>query len=69
MFILLVLGYALLGVYELVPLFKQKYWHDFWANCVLGVLSFTLFLLLCFHMRPPSPEQPIKEFITSIFGK
>jgi uncharacterized membrane protein HdeD (DUF308 family) len=69
MFILLILGYALLGVYELVPLYKQKYWRDFWVVALLGLLSVILFLLLCFNVKLQSPEQPIKEFITSIFGK
>jgi hypothetical protein len=69
MFILAIIDYSLLGVYELIPLYKQKYWHDFWANTILGVLSLTVTLLLCFDVKIPSPAQPIQEFITALFGK
>lgn len=69
MFVLVIIGYSFLSIYEFVPLFKQKLWKDFWTNAILGVFSFTIAMLLSFNIKIPSPEQPIRELITSIFGK
>jgi len=62
-------GYACLAIYEYIPLYKQKLWFDFWTNIALGSFSFTFAILLCLDVKIPSPEKPIREFITSIFGK
>jgi hypothetical protein len=67
--ILIIAGYSILLIYEFVPLYKQRLWHDFWVNAILGVLSFTVAILLCLDVVIPGPERPIREFITSIFGK
>lgn len=69
MFMLVMIGYAILVIYEFIPLYKQKLWHDFWVNAILGIFSFTIAILLSFDVKIPSPEQPIRELITSIFGK
>lgn len=69
MFILAITGYALLIIYEYIPLFKQKFWRELWVNGVLGIFSFTIAMLLSLNVKIPSPVTPIKEFITSIFGK
>lgn len=69
MFILVILIYSVLIIYDLRPLYKQKLWKDFWANLILGTLSFTIAILLSLNIKIPSPEKPIREFIVSIFGK
>lgn len=69
MFILVILCYSVLIIYELIPLYKQKLWQDFWANVILGTLSFTLAILISLNIKIPSPEKPIRELIVSIFGK
>jgi hypothetical protein len=69
MLILVILGYTCLVFYEFVPLYKKKLWWDFWTNTVLGILSFTFAVLLSLAIKIPSPEKPIREFITMIFGK
>jgi putative effector of murein hydrolase len=69
MFILVILIYLSLAVYELLPLYKQKFQRDFWASAVMLLFSFIVTFLLCFNIKMPSPETPIKEFITSILGK
>ena len=69
MFILVILAYALLVVYEFIPLYKQKLWRDFGVNAALSLFSFAIALLLSFDVKIPSPAQPIRELITSIFGK
>jgi hypothetical protein len=61
--------YSIWAVYELVPLYKQKYWRELWTNIVAGSFTFTLVVLICIDVKIPSPEEPIREFITSIFGK
>jgi hypothetical protein len=69
MFVLAIIGYALLAIYEFIPLYKQKLWRDFWANTVIGIFSFTIAILLCLDVKIPSPVKPIRELIISIFGK
>ncbi|NLK86936.1 MAG: hypothetical protein GX279_05540 [Clostridiaceae bacterium] len=68
MILLVIFSYALLAVYEFVPLYKQKLWKDFWSNTVLWALSFTSAILLCFDIKIPSPSPFIKSVIDSIMG-
>lgn len=69
MILLVVIIYLVLAIYEFIPLYKQKLWKDFWINAVLFTLSFTMIILISLDVKIPSPEKPIREFITSIFGK
>lgn len=69
MFLLVIAVYTLLVIYEFIPLYKQKLWRDLTVNAVLSLLSFTAAMLLSFKVAIPSPAVPIKELITSIFGK
>jgi len=69
MFVLVLLGYTLLAVYEFVPLYKQKLWNDFLVNTALGIISFTIALLLSLDVKIPSPEAPIRYVITTLFGR
>lgn len=69
MFVLVIIAYALLALFEFIPLYKQKLWRDFWVNAALCLLSFAVALLLSFDVKIPSPAGPIREFVTSIFGK
>lgn len=61
--------YAVLFMYEFIPLYKQKYWQDFWLNAILGLCSFTVALVLSFGGKIPSPAIPIQNVIESLFGK
>lgn len=69
MFALVIIGYGLLVIYEFIPLYKKKIWHDFWTNAILTGLSFTSAILLSLDVEIPSPEEPIRDLIVSIFGK
>lgn len=69
MFVLAIIGYTIWVIYEFIPLYKQKRWHDVWVNAVLGISSFIIAILLCLDVEIPSPEKPIRELIVSIFGK
>lgn len=69
MLILVIIAYIFLSIYELIPLYKQRLRNDFFVNLILEIISFTFVILLCFKVVIPSPEKPIRELITSIFGK
>lgn len=69
MFVLVITMYVLLGIYEFVPLYKQKLWKEFFVNMGLGIISFCLFLLLSFDIKIPSPAYPIQNLVTYIIGK
>jgi len=68
-YLLVVLGYLILVVLEFIPLYHQKQWRDFWTNAALGAISFTIVICISVGIKLPSPEAPIREFITSIFGR
>ena len=69
MIVLAIIGYALLVIFELIPLFRKKLWCDFWVYTVIGILSFAIAVLLCLEVKIPSPVKPIRDFVVSIFGK
>lgn len=69
MIVLVIALYALLAIYEFLPLYKQKFWRDFLTNMVIGTFSFTVAILLSLNVKIPSPVKPIEKFIISIFGK
>ncbi|MCX7921971.1 MAG: hypothetical protein N3B21_08170 [Clostridia bacterium] len=69
MILLVLIVYVLLIIYEFMPLYKQKLWRDFWVNMVLAAFSLTVAILLSLDVKVPSPEAPIRETITSVFGK
>jgi hypothetical protein len=69
MLVLVLIGYALLVIYDFVPLYKQKLWRDFYVNAALGTLSFATAVLLSLGVEIPSPAVPIKGVVTTLFGK
>ncbi len=69
MIIFVIIGYTFLVIFNFIPLYKKKLWPDFWVNSILGVLSLTLAVLISFHVKIPSPAEPIERLIISILGK
>lgn len=69
MIVLTLLGYILLALYEFIPLYKQKFWRDVWANAIIGIISFSMAILLSLEVKIPSPAIPIEKLITSVLGK
>lgn len=67
--ILVILGYAVLVIFEFVPLYKENKWIDFWVNAILFGVSFTIAILLSMDIKLPSPETPIRQLISALFGK
>jgi hypothetical protein len=69
MILLIIIGYAVLAVYEFVPLYKEKQSKELLVNGTLFILSFLTVVLISFDIIIPSPAVPIRNAITSIFGK
>jgi hypothetical protein len=69
MWAIVIVVYALLAIYDFLPLYKQKLWRDFWVNVAIGTLSFIMAILISIDVKIPSPAGPIKDFIISIFGE
>jgi hypothetical protein len=69
MIVIVVISYTILGVFEFVPLYKQKKWPDIIVNAVLFSFSFVVAVLLCFEVDIPSPSGSIRRVVISIFGK
>lgn len=69
MFVLVLAAYALLGIYEFVPLYKQKQWKDFFVNLALGIVSLCIGLLLSLDVDFISPILPIKNLLKTLWGE
>lgn len=69
MFLLPIVGYTLLVFIEFIPLYKKRPRREFWVTTGFGVLSLAIAILLSFGIKIPSPEKPIRELITMLFGK
>ncbi|AEV69737.1 hypothetical protein [Acetivibrio clariflavus] len=69
MFVLVLAAYVLLGIYEFVPLYKQKQWKDFFVNLALGIISLCIGLLLSLDVDFISPILPIKNLLKTLWGE
>lgn len=69
MVIVVVLAYAFIIYFDLVPLYRKKHWRDFWVNMTFSIFTFVIAILISLGVAIPSPAYPIKNFITSIVGK
>lgn len=69
MLVLVIIIYAILALYEFLPLYKEKEVKELAVNGVLFIFSFAIATLIFLGVSIPSPADPIKEVITSIFGK
>ena len=66
MMIILILGFALLGVIQITILVKKKHWRDLMAFCVFFVFSFVVCILQAKGVKLPSPTKGIRAFFGSI---
>lgn len=69
MLIIVLAAYTLIGVYDLLPLYKDNIHKDFWVEVVLTAISLIASVLIVLGIYIPSPEKPIREVITFILGK
>jgi hypothetical protein len=68
MIFLTILFYGIDTAYEAIPLYKEKQRRDFWVNLFLELCSFTAAVLITFGIPIPSPSEPIKNIVLSLFG-
>lgn len=61
--------FMILALYEFIPLIKQKLYKEVMVNGVIFIFAFVTFLLISVDVDIPSPSTPIRNFVTSIFGK
>jgi hypothetical protein len=66
MLVFVILGYALLSIYEFFPLYKENKQKEFYVNLVLGIISFTMAILISLRINIPSPAEAIKIVINYI---
>ena len=59
--------YILLVVFELVGIFKSKDKKLIWIYSIILVITYAIHILFIIGIKIPSPAEPIKNIITSIF--
>jgi len=69
MFVIVFVGYALLGIYEFVPLYKEKMWKEFYVNLGLTLISFTVAFLISINVKIQSPARLFEAIIYTLSGK
>ncbi|MBM7686375.1 MAG: hypothetical protein JG775_2031 [Defluviitaleaceae bacterium] len=67
MFVVVIIVYIALLTLEFISLYQKKYWKDLWVNLTLGSISFIIALMISFHLYIPSPADPIKKIVLSLF--
>lgn len=68
MILLVILGYIVIGILEIVPLVKQKQSRELVCYSVLFTIAFTLSILLTLGIKIPSPVQPLQKLVESVIG-
>jgi hypothetical protein len=66
MFILVVLIYMLIGIFEIVPMFKSGQRRELMLYIPLLLVAFTLSILLSIGVKIPSPAKPIETLVKMI---
>lgn len=54
---------------DLMPMYQSKSWRLFWIYTVTMVFGYILVILIGLGIKIPSPSEPLKMIITTIFGK
>lgn len=69
MVILVIISFLILIFFETVPLFKQNNKGKIIFYFILITFSMIISILLTLGVNLPSPSNPIKNIVISIFGK
>lgn len=67
-FVMCSLFYILFIVFELIPIYKDKDKKLFWTYGIITISTYIVHVLLIVGIKIPSPADPIKNLIISIFG-
>lgn len=60
--------FLLFIIFDLIPIFHKKKWKVFWVYTILISFSYVIHILLTIGVKIPSPADPIKKLVSSIFG-
>ncbi len=68
MVILIILGYVVIGIIEIIPLIKKGEKKELVVYSIIFISSFIISILLGLGFELPSPATPIENVIKSIIG-
>lgn len=69
MFVIIIIGYIIIGIIEIIPLIKQNKKKELVLYSVLFGSAFIISLLLSIGVKIPSPAKPIEKIVEAIVGK
>lgn len=69
MYVLVILGYIIIGTIEMVPLYKKNQKKELIVYAFFFTAAFIISLLLSLGVEIPSPTKPIERIVKSIMGK
>ncbi len=69
MYILIILGYLIIGTIEIVPLYKNNKKKELVVYSIFFSAAFVISLLLSLGVKIPSPAKPIETIVNAILGK
>jgi len=69
MYVLIILGYVVIGTIEIVPLYKKNKRKELAVYIIFFMAAFIISLLLSLGVEIPSPAKPIENIVKAILGK
>lgn len=69
MFVLVIVGYLIIGTIEMVPLYKKNKTKELVVYSIFFAAAFIISLLLSLGVKIPSPAKPIENIVNAILGK
>jgi hypothetical protein len=69
MFIIVILLYVIIITFETISLYEEKNKGKIFLYLSLSIFSMIISVLLTLGVQLPSPSNPIKNIVISIFGK
>lgn len=68
MFVMCSFFYALIILFDLVPIYKQKDKKVFWIYLSIITFTYLIHIMIILNIDVPSPAEPIKNVIINIFN-
>lgn len=69
MIVLIILAYLIIGLIEIIPLYKKKKKKELILYSITFGFAFILSLLLSLGVKIPSPAKPIEKVVKLIIGQ
>ncbi|TCO74967.1 hypothetical protein [Marinisporobacter balticus] len=67
--VLIILGYIVIGIIEIVPLVKKNQKRELMLYSILFGVAFVISVLLGLGVKIPSPAKPIEKVVRMVIGK